>query len=302
MTHLTYEEVKALAKNIGLGFEADHFMRWYNSILTGDVKSPELDFFFTETKKKESDKRRFAKDNKNQQTLEDTEDDIDDDNDDDATPVKKRKRQATRERQAITDACGHQRALRFFKFAFESLGLTPEEACEYCSDAFIQKYKLVVPFECIKFPVELSVKNDMYKHIPFMVYPDIFRYENQKEFLWKREYNKLLMSNKKQVTLALSGDVDYDYDKIRFLFNMYVKYHPNKAFKSMEALYCFFASPAGGRYVEDAKLKRACDTLFDSPLELFYASQGKANRDNLLYEFAYFKENFDKENKKKRGA
>lgn len=268
---MTKEEAQSLALSIATSDrEATLFLVWFNSFLSGKCQAPEKSMFYTN----EECAATKAKKIKEREKVE-----------------KIRENETDKSSLGITKEAAHKRALRFFRFVFEALGITPEEAYEYSNKEFIStRCKLDIPFKYVIFPPEIT-GDEKYRHIPALVYPEYFDVENSREYLWLREYNKLLLTKKSQLSLTLTDDLSSDINKVTFLFSWYLRSNPHKNFTDIPSMYLFFAGPSGTPYVNKAKLSKQCDKIFGSPLDLFHESLPNSSRDNLMYEYAWFTAN-----------
>lgn len=210
-----------------------------------------------------------------------------------------------------TDKRNHEDALFLFRYFFEKvMGWTPYEARSQMSAKYVDTFHLREAYNRLIFPKELKNGRNAYYYVAVMCYPDYFPYSNDNTEL-AMEYNQILTSNG-AVTKTFLKNTD-GRQKAALYLNSYLNSSMGvrEGFNDIESMYLYFASKHGKKYIADAKLTKALEMYFTSPLQYFHESVSndlnvneEYRRDNFLYIYAEFmtkigKNPFDKRKSEK---
>lgn len=187
----------------------------------------------------------------------------------------------------------HEEACFLFRYFFEDImKWTPEEAMEFLSKKIVNEMHLNVAYSKLIFPKDLMDVRSAYWYVAVLCYPQHFK-GFTKEHYWVMEYNQMRSTDKILSKKTFEGE---DGRKKAALFlNLFYTSREGlrKEFKNLEAMYMYFASPNGKKYIKEAKLEKPLDMFFLSPLEYFHKSlpnddKSEVKRDDFLFMYAEF--------------
>lgn len=178
-----------------------------------------------------------------------------------------------------------KKALYVIKFALRYyLKWTPEMTCQYLTWKIIKCMKLDSLMKYIKFPPEMSARDDIFI-VKGKLFPNIVKL-NEKEItlkVYKRVLEKDLYKFPKEYLL---GDTMGNYHALVCFGYMLTQIPP---FESTADMYKFFASSRGPKLLKKYRLNVACVSMFDHPIDFLHEALPKSQRDEFWYKYYKFK-------------
>lgn len=187
----------------------------------------------------------------------------------------------------------HEEACYLFRFFFEDgMHWTPEEAMNYLNKEIVDEMRLNTAYNKLIFPKDLVDKRSNYWYVAVLCYPSYFKgFTEQNQ--WIMEYNQIRSTNNKLSKKIFTG-IDGRKKAALFLNTYYLSAEGIRAeFTDLEAMYLYFASDKGKKYIQSAKLEAPLKLFFMSPLDYFHESLPNDNlsevkRSEFLYLYADF--------------
>lgn len=188
-----------------------------------------------------------------------------------------------------TTAYEQKIALDIIRYSLENiLDWTPEQIYTNLTPEILEKLKLKPLIKKIKFPVELDSEKDLF-YIACLLYPN--KYQINFKELCVYLYEKILKNKISKLPKGFFALKDGEYRGILCL-----RYAVNKFlnFKNINEYYDFFASPKANNFLREKRLIAACELHFLSPLDYAHKALLPYQRNNAIYLYYKFSNEFSK--------
>lgn len=170
------------------------------------------------------------------------------------------------------------------KFAFEDLlGWTPEMVRDYITPKLIHALHLKKPISKIKFPPELSKKDDLF-YLAWMMYPETVNCS--KRALTLRVYQKVQNGTLQKFPKNFFADAE---GNLNMSICLQYAINQNLFVGSVQELYLFFSDKKKAYgFLKKAKLLAPCLENHEYPIDMLHASLPDAERNELYYHYGRF--------------
>lgn len=185
----------------------------------------------------------------------------------------------------------HDIAVALFKYVFEKyLDMDPHDIFNFIDNEMIDNLHLRQAYNALIWPEGLDKRIATW-YVLIACYPNSFR-NYTKDKYWIMEYNQMLSSKISIGTTVF--DCDDGKAKSKLFLNSFLRDHIKDEWKDLKTMYLYFASKQGKKMIQEAKLKKALELFYSSPLEYFHECVPDSNvpvdnmRSGMLYMYADF--------------